>query len=105
MAKAPRSTGKFLLIFVSWWAVWAVLQISLLISFGLPAGTAITDSLVSNSLVALSCAFISNNMQYYLPKKERYWYILFISLGLSAIILLACKAILVPLLSEKADGA
>ena len=101
MAKAPLSTGKFLLIFISWWAIWAFLQISLLLGFGLPVGTAMTDSLVSNALVALCCGFISNNMQYYLPKKERYWYILFISLGLSGIILLACKAILVPLLSEK----
>ncbi|MBS1604911.1 MAG: histidine kinase [Bacteroidetes bacterium] len=105
MAKAPLSTAKFLLIFISWWAIWAVLQISLLIGFGLPVSTAITDSLVSNTLVALCCGFISNNMQYYLPKKERYWYILFISLGLSGIILLACKAILVPLLNTHTGGA
>jgi LytS/YehU family sensor histidine kinase len=44
-------------------------------------------------------------MQYYLPKKERYWYILLISLALSGIILLACKAILVPLLGGLSDGA
>ncbi|HVU95388.1 MAG TPA: histidine kinase [Puia sp.] len=105
MAKAPLSQHKFLLIFLSWWAIWAFLQVSLLIGFGLSARTSLIDSLVSNTLVALSCGFLSNNMQYYLPKKERYWYILLISLSLSAIILLACKAILVPLLSEKADGA
>jgi len=105
MAKAPLSTAKFFLIFISWWAIWAVLQISLLIGFGLPVSTAITDSLVSNTLVALCCGFVSNNMQYYLPKKERYWYILFISLGLSGIILLACKAILVPLLNSHTGGA
>jgi len=104
MARSPLSTGKLLLIFLSWWAIWAFLQISLLIGFGLSSGTAVTDSLVSNSLVAISCAFLSNNMQYYLPKKERYWYILFISLGLSGIILLACKAILVPLLDDKTDS-
>ena len=67
--------------------------------------TAFSDSLVSNALVALSCGFLSNNMQFYLPKKERYWYILFISLALSGIILLACKAILVPLLGGLSDGA
>lgn len=104
MARSPLSTGKFLLIFLSWWAIWAFMQISLLIGFGLSSGTAVTDSLVSNSLVAISCAFLSNNMQYYLPKKERYWYILFISLALSGIILLACKAILVPLLEDKTDS-
>ncbi len=105
MARSPLSTGKFLLIFISWWAIWAFLQTSLLIGFGLRAMTAFSDSLVSNTLVALSCGFLSNNMQFYLPKKERYWYILFISLALSGIILLACKAILVPLLGGLSDGA
>ena len=105
MARSPLSTGKFLLIFISWWAIWAFLQTSLLIGFGLHAMTAFSDSLVSNALVALSCGFLSNNMQFYLPKKERYWYILFISLALSGIILLACKAILVPLLGGLPDGA
>ena len=101
MAKSPLSQYKFLLIFLSWWAIWAFLQTSLLIGFGLSAKTSLVDSILSNALVALSCGFLSNNMQYYLPKKERYWYILFISLTLSAIILLACKAILVPALSDK----
>ncbi|HXB09188.1 MAG TPA: histidine kinase [Puia sp.] len=101
MAKSPLSQSKFLLIFLSWWAIWAFLQVSLLIGFGLAIDDALVDSVLSNTLVALSCGFLSNNMQYYLPKKERYWYILFISLGLSAIILLACKAILVPLLNQK----
>src|SRR6201996_6080941 len=105
MAKAPLSSGKFLLIFISWWAIWGLLQTSLLIGFGLPPRTALADSVFSNTIVAFFCAFISNNMQYYLPKKERYWYILFISLGLSLLILLACKAILVPLLNEHIGGA
>jgi len=105
MARSPLSTGKFLLIFITWWAIWAFLQCSLLISFGLRATIALTDSVVSNGLIALSCGFLSNNMQYYLPKKERYWYILFISLALSGIILLLCKAILVPFVSSLADGA
>jgi two-component system LytT family sensor kinase len=105
MARSPLSTGKFLLIFISWWGIWGFLQTDLLISFGLRAMTAFSDSLVSNALVALSCGFLSNNMQYYLPKKERYWYILLISLALTGIILLACKAILVPLLGGVSDGA
>jgi two-component system, LytTR family, sensor kinase len=73
----------------------------LLAGFGLSFEVALTDSTVSNTLLALACAFISNNMQYYLPKKERYWYILFISLGISGIILSLCKWILVPLLNDK----
>src|ERR1700735_1180955 len=83
MAKAPLSTGKFLLIFISWWAIWALLQTSLLIGFGLTTGTALADSVFSNTIVALCCGFISNNMQYYL------------------LILIVCKATLVPLLRGK----
>jgi len=100
LARSPLSIGKFLLIFVSWWLIWAFLQTILLMGFGLSFGIALTDSLVSNTLVALSCGFISNNLQYYLPKKERYWYILFLSLGLSILITIACKGILVPLLDS-----
>lgn len=105
MARSPLSNGKLLLIFISCWAIWAFMQSSLLISFGLRPTTALSDSLVSNTLAAICCGFLSNNMQYYLPKKERYWYILFISIALSGLILLACKAILVPLLGGLADGA
>jgi len=102
MARAPLSTGKFFLIFLSWWVIWALLQTSLLVDFGLTTGTALADSGFSNTIVALCCGFVSNNMQYYLPKKERYWYILFISLGVSLLILIICKAALVPFLRGKA---
>src|SRR3569833_1504622 len=102
MARSPLSIGKFLLIFISWWLIWAFLQTILLKGFGLRLGVAVSDSVVANSLVALSCGFVSNNLQYYLPKNERYWYILFLSLGLSILITIACKGILVPLLSAQA---
>jgi len=100
LARSPLSIGKFLLIFISWWLIWAFLQTLLLTGFGLGVEVAIADSVASNTLVALFCGFISNNLQYYLPKKERYWYILFISLGLSGVILALCKWILVPLLGN-----
>jgi two-component system LytT family sensor kinase len=99
MARSPLSIGKLLIVFVSWWLIWAFLQTILLMGFGLRLGIAVSDSLVANTLVALGCGFVSNNLQYYLPRKERYWYILFLSLGLSILITIACKGILVPLLS------
>jgi two-component system LytT family sensor kinase len=104
MAKSPLSSGKVLLIFVSWWAIWAVLQTSLLTSFGLSTTVALSDSAFSNTVIALCCGFVSNNMQYYLPNKERYWYILFISLGLAALSTGICKAALVVLLRSKDDA-
>jgi two-component system LytT family sensor kinase len=103
MAKSPLSSGKVLLIFVSWWAIWSLLQSSLLTSYGLGTAVALSDAALSNTITALCCVFISNGMQYYLPKKERYWYILFISLGLAALCTALCKAILVPLLHSSGD--
>lgn len=45
-------------------------------------------------MLAGSCLLISNNMRYYLPRQERYWYILIISLGLSAVWLLSVRVFL-----------
>jgi hypothetical protein len=103
MAKSPLSSGKVLLVFVSWWAIWSLLQTSLLTSYGLGTAVALSDASLSNTITALCCVFISNGMQYYLPKKERYWYILFISLGLAALCTAFCKAVLVPLLHSSGD--
>jgi len=55
---------------------------------------AITDSVVSNILLAVSCFFISNNMKYYLPRREKYWYILVISLTVSFLWMLAQQAVM-----------
>ena len=104
MAKSPLSTNRFFIIFISWWAIWAFLQTGTLLSFGLNTGAALVDSVVTNGLVGLSCGFLANNMQYYIPKQERYWYIFFISLGLTTLVLLACKAILVTLIPDKVNG-
>jgi two-component system LytT family sensor kinase len=105
LARSPLAVGRFLLIFIAWWLIWTILQTMLLISFGLALRIALADSVVTNALVGLACGFVSNNLKYYLPKKERYWYILFISLGLSGLILLLCKGILVPALGHLAGDA
>jgi hypothetical protein len=55
---------------------------------------AITDSIVSNALLAVSCFFISNNMKYYLPRQEKYWYILVVSLTVSFLWMLAQQGVM-----------
>lgn len=40
---------------------------------------ALTDSILGTVLLAAICYFISNNMKYYLPRREKYWYILVVS--------------------------
>jgi LytS/YehU family sensor histidine kinase len=59
-----------------------------------PTATAFADGLVSNILLAALCLFIISNMRYYLPKKEKYWYVLFMSFALSAVWLAFSRLIL-----------
>jgi two-component system, LytTR family, sensor kinase len=61
---------------------------------------AITDGLISNTLLALFCAFVINNMRYYLPKKEKYLYVLIMSFALSAVWLVLVKLILKTIYKE-----
>lgn len=94
MTTSSVSDNRFKLIFTAWWLVWAGLNVIVLINFGIPRIIAITDSLVCNTLLASMCLLISNNMRYYLPRQEKYWYILSISLGLSALWLLVVRLVL-----------
>lgn len=66
-----------------------LLQYIMLRQLNIDETHAITDSIVSNVLLAFCCFFISNNMKYYLPRQEKYWYILVVSLTLSFLWMLA----------------
>ena len=55
---------------------------------------AIADSVISNALLAISCFFISNNMKYYLPRQEKYWYLLVVSLTVSFLWMLAQQGVM-----------
>ena len=73
------------LVFVAWWCLWTPLHISLLRHFDVGDTAAITDGVISTLFLAAMCGFIMNNMRYYLPKKEKYLYVLVMSFALSAI--------------------
>ena len=62
-----------------------------LVDFGIPASRARVDSIISNTSLAAACLLVINNMRYYLPKSEKYWYVLVISLALSCLWLLIMR--------------
>lgn len=84
----------FASIFILWWAIWSGMHIMVMINYGFTTAVAVTDSLVSNVLLAAACLLILSNMRYYLPKKEKYWYLLAISIALSSIWLLLVRVLL-----------
>jgi len=91
VAKTPLSQKKFLWMFISSWLVWAAVHAYALHSLGVSIQMAFEDSVISNLYLCAASVLISNNLKYYLPKKERYWYILTISIFVSAIAWVALK--------------
>lgn len=84
--------------FVSGIAAWAVVSFiysiiltGILKNYNLTTTELVTDAFINNLLLTGSCVLIINNMRYYLPRQERYWYVLTISLGLSSLCVLISR--------------
>jgi sensor histidine kinase YesM len=74
------SDKRLRIFFSAWWLLCIALQFFILQQVNVDNSHALEDSLVSIILLAAGSFFISNNMKYYLPRKEKYWYILIISI-------------------------
>lgn len=85
---------KLGIAFGLWWPFWMAMHYSVLNNFGFSFTESFVDSVTSNVLLAAICLLIINNMRYYLPGKEKYWYVLAISLALSIIWLLTTRVVL-----------
>lgn len=94
MSNASLADKKFKLVFAAWWVAWATIHYSVMRNFEVTPLEAFIDSLVSNVLLASCCWLISNNMRYYLPRQEKYWYVLVLSLALSCVWLLVTRVLL-----------
>lgn len=82
---------KLAIAFGIWWPFWIAMQYKVLNNFGFSFVESFVDSITSNLLLAAVCLLIINNMRYYLPGKEKYWYVLVVSFALSAIWLFATR--------------
>ena len=60
------------------------------------------DSIAGTLLLASICFFISNNMGYYLPRKEKYWYIIVVSTVGSSLYILIHRGLSGLLLADEA---
>lgn len=75
--------SRYRYFFAGWWILWASIHFYVVHSYGVISRVALVDSLVSNTLLAGVCLLIINNLKYYLPRRERYGYLLALSLVLS----------------------
>jgi two-component system, LytTR family, sensor kinase len=81
-------------IFSIWWCAWGVLHIVVLQDLGTDSLKAMVEGVISNLLLAACCLLVLNNMRYYLPKREKYLYVLVISTALTLIWILIVRACL-----------
>ncbi|MEI6086723.1 MAG: histidine kinase [Bacteroidota bacterium] len=80
--------------YVLGWSFFSLIQLKLLQDLGINTSIAWVDALVSSLFLSLFSFLIINNMRYYLPGKERYWYTFIISLAISGLWLLMVRSIL-----------
>ena len=94
MSKSLLSSRGSYFLFAAWWLLWFFIQWSVLSNLGIADREAVTDSFLANILLGGFCLIIINNMRYYLPKHEKYWYVLTVSFVLSFIWLVAMRSVL-----------
>ena len=100
MEKTPLSVNKYRLFFIAWWVLWALLQVFVLSRLDFSLKVSFADSIITNILLAACCILVSNNLKYYLPKQDRHWYILVMSLVMSGLWLIACRWLLLLVLED-----
>lgn len=81
MGYSVFSDKRFLFYFEIWWLLVIVLQYIILQQLNVENFYAITDAIGSNVILGFLCFLLSNNMRFYLPRNEKYWYIIVSSLA------------------------
>ncbi|WP_235920989.1 sensor histidine kinase [Foetidibacter luteolus] len=93
-AVTTPSHKRLKLINTIWCSIACIIHAIALTGFNLSNAEIIADSLISYCLLAASGMLIFNNMRYYLPRREKYWYVLIISIALSGVWLAVSRLIL-----------
>jgi two-component system, LytTR family, sensor kinase len=88
---SDREKWMLATLFAAWWCIWCAIHFAVLRDGGTDLIKASVDAIFSNSLLAAICLLVVNNMRYYLPKQEKYYYVLVISIALSALWLLLLR--------------
>ncbi|HVX27054.1 MAG TPA: histidine kinase [Parafilimonas sp.] len=85
---------KLLWLNISWWIIVSLIHAYVLEQSSFNAREIFVDTFVSFGLLGSVCILMVRTMQYYLPQREKYWYVLFVGLGISGICSLLSKFLL-----------
>jgi two-component system, LytTR family, sensor kinase len=84
LTRSPLSVSKFRNSFFGWWIIWTALHVILVMYYGYPFKTALVDGIITNALLMAAGSLIINILRFYLPYRDRYGYILILSILFSA---------------------
>jgi two-component system LytT family sensor kinase len=103
LASSPLKTTKFRLIFGACWIIWAELHAIILTRFGFFWKLALLDSCISNVLLAATTLLITIILQFYIPQKNKYGFILALCAVLDGIWFFISRAILMLAVKDAVD--
>lgn len=93
MAVSLFADKKVLFFILVWWVLAMIIQYLILNQTGVDTYHGVVDSVASNVILGFLCFLLSNTMRFYLPGKEKYWFILISSLVLCLIWLIFLLAV------------
>lgn len=93
-------TSRFRIAFSIWFAVWAALHYWVLYQAGLASRVALYDSVISNILLAGAGVLVAVTLQYYLPDRKKYSYLVGLCASLAFVWVAVSRGILFLVLKE-----
>jgi sensor histidine kinase YesM len=103
LATSPLTTIQFKLAFAAWWVCWGVLHAFVMNWFGFTWNVAIWESVINNLLLAGCALLVTITLQFYIPQKNRYGYILGLCSVLAILWLFLSRSLLMLVLKEASD--
>ena len=103
MTTSPLKKLRFRIIFAICWWCWGILHAFVLNRFGFSWDVAIWDSIISNLLLVAISLLVTITLQFYIPQKNKYGYILVFCSVLAAIWILVSRSILMLIVNEVVD--
>jgi len=82
------------LLNISWWLIVSIIHAYILSQSALTVKEIFIDTVITFGLLGAVCLLIVHNMRYYLPQREKYWYILFVSITVGGICSFISKLLL-----------
>jgi two-component system, LytTR family, sensor kinase len=103
LATSPLRTLQFQLVFAACWLCWTILHAVTLNWFGFDWDVAVWDSVISNLLLVGCTLLVTITLQFYIPQKNRYGYILGLCSVLAILWLFLSRTLLMLVIKEASE--